>query len=232
MTVPSADELLETIRAALAPHGLFLRGTVNFADGEAGPMLADGKPAASVVLIGNIGGSLWEPFTWWREREADRGGADPLDKWSKQVMHPIGEAAGATTYFPSDPPWQPFQQWAMRAEGLKPSPLGILIHPEYGLWHGYRGALGFDRVLPQTGAVPAGHPCDACVEKPCISACPADAVASGAFDVARCRMHLRSEAGAGGCLAHGCLSRDACPVGRHYRYPAVQLRFHMAALSF
>ncbi|MDK1373252.1 MULTISPECIES: ferredoxin [unclassified Sinorhizobium] len=231
MTVPSADELLETIRATLATHGLFLRGTVNFPAGEAAPTLADGTPAASVVLIGNIGGSLWESFSCWREREPDRGGADPLDNWSKQVIRPIGEAAGATVYFPSDPPWQPFQQWAMRAEGLQASPLGILIHPHYGLWHGYRGALGFDRVLPRTGKVSAAHPCDACVEKPCISTCPADALASGTFDVGRCRAHLRSEGQVGGCLALGCLSRDACPVGRGYRYPAQQLRFHMAALS-
>ncbi len=31
----------------------------------------------------------------------------------------------------------------MAAEGLKPSPLGLLMHPEYGLWHGYRGAILF-----------------------------------------------------------------------------------------
>ena len=30
----------------------------------------------------------------------------------------------------------------MRAEGLKPSPLGVLVHPDFGLWHGYRGAIG------------------------------------------------------------------------------------------
>ncbi|MBP1882291.1 4Fe-4S dicluster domain-containing protein [Sinorhizobium mexicanum] len=231
MTVPSADQLLETIRAALAPHGLFLRGTVNFAGGEAAPMLADGTPAASVVLIGNIGGSLWESFSRWRQCEPDGGGTDPLDNWSKQVIRPVADAAGAIAYFPSDPPWQPFQQWAMRAERLKASPLGILIHPQYGLWHGYRGALGLDWVLPQTGQVSAGHPCDACVEKPCISACPADALAAAAFDVGRCRAHLRSEEGVGGCLARGCLSRDACPAGRDYRYPDAQLSFHMAALS-
>ena len=32
----------------------------------------------------------------------------------------------------------------MRAEGLKPSPIGILMHPQFGLWHAYRGALLFD----------------------------------------------------------------------------------------
>ncbi|OAP42741.1 ferredoxin [Sinorhizobium glycinis] len=225
------DNPVETLRAALEPHGLFLRGTVSFATGEAAPMLKSGDPAASVALIGNIGGSIWEPFTRWLEGERDRRGADPLDNWSKQVILPAAEAAGATAYFPSDPPWQPFQQWAMRAEGLKASPLGILIHPRYGLWHGYRGALGFDRALPQTSSVTAGHPCDDCRGKPCISACPVDALRTGMFDLGRCRTHLKKQAGALGCLVDGCLSRDACPIGQGYRYSMEQLRFHMAALG-
>lgn len=233
MTAPSApaDTRLETVRAALQPHGLFLRGTVNFGEGEAAPQLAGGRPAASVVLIGNVGGSLWQPFVRWREEAPDRGGADPLDCWSKAVIGEIARVNGATAYFPSDPPWQPFQQWAMRAEGLKASPLGILIHPRYGLWHGYRGALAFDMALPADGDRSAVHPCDSCVEKPCVAACPAGALERLQFDVGRCRGHLRTEAGRGGCLKRGCLSRDACPVGRDYRYPPDQLRFHMAALS-
>jgi hypothetical protein len=233
MTVPpaSADKLVETLRAALTPHGLFLRGTVKFAPGEAAPELESGQPAASVVLIGNIGGSIWEPFSRWREGHPDRGGADPLDSWSKQTILPVAKAVGATAYFPSDPPWQPFQRWAMRAEGLKPSPLGMLIHPRYGLWHGYRGAFGFDRALPATGEMVSAHACDSCTEKPCLSACPADALALRKFDLGRCRSHLRTKAGAGGCFVEGCLSRNACPVGRNHRYSQPQLRFHMAALS-
>ncbi|MBK5570064.1 4Fe-4S dicluster domain-containing protein [Ensifer sp. SSB1] len=233
MTVPSAtaDKIIETVRAALQPHGLFLRGTVNFSSAEAAPLLADGRRAASVVLIGNIGGSLWRPFSRWRDGLPDRGGADPLDTWSKAVIQPIAAACDATAYFPSDPPWQPFQQWAMRAEGLGASPLGILIHPRYGLWHGYRGALAFDRPLPETGERAAGHPCDRCTAKPCIAACPGSALTDERFDVGLCRGHLRGEAGRAGCLSSGCLSRNACPVGAGYRYPEGQLRFHMAALS-
>lgn len=232
MTAPSAeaDKIVEMVRAALAPHGLFLRGTVNFSSAETAPLLADGRPATSVMLVGNVGGSFWKPFSAWRKGLADGGGADPLDNWSKAVIQPIAGEYRATAYFPSDPPWQPFQQWAMRAEGLKPSPTGILIHPRYGLWHGYRGALGFDRPLPETERA-AEHPCDRCIAKPCMPACPADALAEERFDLGRCRGHLRSETGRVGCLVNGCLSRDACPVGYDHRYPPEQLRFHMAALD-
>src|SRR5690606_8943537 len=92
---------LDTIRAALQPHGLFLRGTLNFAAGEAAPALDDGRPAAGVVLVGNISSSIWPAFSRWRAEQADRGGKDPLDAWSKTVIRAVAAAAGVTAWFPS-----------------------------------------------------------------------------------------------------------------------------------
>lgn len=226
----------EMIRAAFAPHGLFLRGTVNFASDETAPVLSSGERAASVALIGNVGSSMWPAFRAWQEGRSDRGGADPLDAWSKAVIGPVALELGATAWFPSDPPWQPFQQWAMRAEALRASPLGILIHPRYGLWHGYRGALGFAHPLegaepPAPEHPPSGHPCDRCADKPCLTACPVAAVAAAGFDVPACRGHLRTEAGQAACMLSGCLARNACPVGAEHRYVGDQLRFHMLALG-
>lgn len=216
---------IEQVRAALAPHGVFIRGVVSFA--EDGPELADGNRAMSVVLLGNVGGSIWPAFSDWRVRNPQVG--DPLDAWSVAVIRPVADALSGTAWFPSEKPWQPFQQWAMRAEGLQPSPLGILIHPVYGLWHGYRGAIGFAEHfdLPETMAL--AHPCDGCPDKPCLSTCPAEAVQPDRFDVATCRTYLAGE-GEGSCMRTGCIARNACPVGHGYRYPAGQIAFHMAAL--
>ncbi|MCM2474700.1 4Fe-4S dicluster domain-containing protein [Rhizobium sp. CG5] len=224
--------MLQEVAQSLEPHGLSPRGVVNFEPGQGGPLLADGKPALTIVLIGHAGGSLWEPFRRWRELQPDGGGADPLDRWSVETIAPLAKHYDATAYFPSDQPYQPFQQWAMRAEGLKASPLGILIHPVYGLWHGYRGALGFAERLDGGSAHRQGpHPCATCVGKPCLTHCPVDAITSERFDVVSCRAHLAGDAGRAGCMMTGCLARSACPVGAAYRYPAGQLRFHMQALK-
>ena len=223
--------MISNIRAALEPHGIFMRGIACFEGDEVGPLLASGARAESVVLLGNIGGSIWEPFSQWRAAPGNSERRDPLDDWSKSVVAPLSETLGATAYFPSDPPWQPFQTWAKKAEGLKPSPLGMLIHPEYGLWHGYRGALGFSCRLDIRQAATGSHPCDGCHEKPCLSHCPVGAVTPAAFEVATCRSHLRTPIGQGGCMRDGCLARNACPVGSAYRYPREQLAFHMAALN-
>ncbi|MBL0373178.1 4Fe-4S dicluster domain-containing protein [Rhizobium sp. KVB221] len=223
----SDQDIIEDIRAGLSPHGIFLRGMIHFDDD--GPELATGGTARTVILLGNIGGSIWPAFEAWFSTHLDV--ADPLDTWSQEVIRPTAEEIGATSWFPSEKPWQPFQQWAMRAEGLKPSPLGILVHPEYGLWHGYRGALGFGEKIGKVSQPQRIHPCDHCTAKPCLTYCPVDAIKPASFDVAACRLHLLSPAGRHGCLASGCLARNACPVGAEYRYPDEQLRFHMAALA-
>lgn len=231
MSGPSS--VLAEIGALLAAHGLSPRGLVRFgSEGEA-PRLADGSRAEAVLLIGVTGGAMWAHFERWRMGEADQGGTDPLDRWSKIVIDEIARRVGAEPCYPSDAPYQPFQRWAMQAEGLEPSPLGILIHPRFGLWHSYRGALMF-RALDSAVETPVRsevHPCDSCSGKPCLSTCPAGAITADGFDVAGCRGHLVTPPGQGGCMLGGCLARNACPVGAEYRYPQAQLRFHMQALA-
>ena len=211
----------------LAPHGLMPRGGFDFAASDAAPAGPDGLPARSVLLIGHGGGSIREPFNAWRQRQGTDP-ADPLDAWSKAVIGDVAERFGARAVFPSDPPYLPFQQWAMRAEGLRPSPLGLLMHPVFGLWHAYRGALLFGEALDMFSPKPARHPCDACDAKPCLTACPVQAYDPAGFDAAACKAHARSPAGFA-CRDQGCLARNACPAGASWRYAAAQQRFHQAA---
>ncbi|MCJ8518028.1 hypothetical protein ABID21_001091 [Pseudorhizobium tarimense] len=222
----SGSSVLSEIAAVLEPQGIFVRGVVSFHDGN-GPSLSYGSCARTVVLLGNIGGSIWRSFDHWRTSDQ---GPDPLDTWSRVAIDRVAGALGATALYPSDQPWQPFQRWATQAEGLAPSPLGILIHPRFGLWHGYRGALAFAEDLGAAPVESTGHPCTHCIEKPCLATCPAGALAPTGFAVNPCRSYLDSDGGRATCMANGCAARNACPVGADFRYSAEQLRFHMAAL--
>ena len=134
--------------------------------------------------------------------------------------------------FPFDgPPWHPFQRWAVRAEpGLRASPLGMLIHPVFGLWHAYRAALLLAEALPLPEPTPLEHPCERCADRPCLNACPAGALASGAYDVPRCRSYLRADPEAS-CHKVGCLARHACPVGREWVQEPAQAAHHTAAFA-
>jgi hypothetical protein len=192
---------------------------------QAFPELAAPERNRTLVLIGNAGPALYDTFF------AASGliGADPLDDWTRDVLRPVAAQFGARAAFPSDgPPWLPFQRWAMRAEGLRASPLGVLIHPEFGLWHAYRAALIFDKRLDLAATPVQAHPCDSCTTRPCLSTCPVGAVTETGYAVDNCAVHVASPAGQA-CRAFGCLARRACPVGAEHRYPDRALAFHMAA---
>jgi hypothetical protein len=216
---------VDDIASALAASGLIPRGGFNFTDADTPPPGPSGQPAKSVLLVGQAGATPWPHFQNWREAQPVNL-ADPLDTWSREVIGEVAQKFGARAASPSDRPFLPFQQWAMRAEGLRPSPLGILMHPEYGLWHAYRGALLFDIEIHVPAPREPLHLCDACAGKPCLKACPVDAYSEVAFDYPGCLAHVRSASGKR-CLSGGCLDRNACPYGAKYRYPAAIQAFHM-----
>ncbi|MER9231112.1 hypothetical protein NKI56_03230 [Mesorhizobium sp. M0622] len=221
--------MIETIAAALSAHGLILRGGFNFAGGEETPSGLSGAAARSVLLVGQAGAAPWPHFLRWLEKRS-QSFANPLDTWSREAIGAVAEKFGARAVSPSDRPYLPFQQWAMRAEGLKPSPLGILVHPLYGLWHAYRGALLFENEMALREPRDAIHLCDTCAEKPCLKSCPVEAYSADGFAHETCLAHVRGDHGAP-CRTGGCLDRNACPYGADYRYPAKVQAFHMAAFA-
>lgn len=224
-----SGELINQIASDLASHGLILRGGFSFAAEEERAAGLSGAPARSVLLVGNAGAGYWRHFSLWRETRP-LNLPNPLDTWSRLVIGEVADRVGARLIMPNDRPFAPFQQWAIRAEGLAPSPLGLLMHPVYGLWHAYRGALLFDRELAFPSLEKPIHPCDLCDGKPCLNTCPVDAFSPGVFDYAGCVAHVRGRMGYA-CRNAGCLARNACPVGSSWRYPAAVKAFHQKAFA-
>ncbi len=209
------------IAATLAASGLTARGAFHPDAGDGVPAVAPGHPARTLVLAGNAGPAMWQAFSRCRDPDCD-----VLDGWSRDVLAPIAGRIGAIALFPSQRPYLPFQRWAMKAESCHASPLGVLIHAEYGLWHGYRGALALAERLDLPRPARHTHPCADCVEQPCLSRCPIAAFGDGRYDVPACAAHLATAAGAD-CLAVGCRPRRACPIGQDHRYQPAQAGFHM-----
>jgi hypothetical protein len=206
--------------------GLAFRGAFH-------PQAADlpsGLEAGTLALVGFLGGENWPAFA--ASPEASDGAPDPLDRWSRRIVGAIADELGAKALFPfGGPPFLPFMRWAQRAETLFVSPLGLLIHPDYGLWHSFRGALAFRMRMELPDRAPRAHPCETCADRPCLTACPVGAYkpgAPGAYDVATCVSHIKAPEGAE-CMERGCLARRACPVGAAHTYAPVQARHHMKA---
>lgn len=212
---------------AVGATGLSWRGGFHPKPEHAAPCLPNGNPTLTLVLLGFTGHNNWDHFS--ASPEAKDGQPHPLDRWSRRVIDRLAIAVGAAAVypFPTDrPPFFPFQRWALAAEAVYESPIKILIHPDWGLWHSYRGALLFSKSLdlPERDTRPS--PCNGCADKPCLSTCPTAAFAGGMFSVSRCLKQLHSEDGAD-CLELGCRARRACPVGAKHRYERAEARLHM-----
>lgn len=211
---------LAEIRAAIEARGLSYRGAFH-------PAADDLTDAGAVVLAGFIGSSNWRHFE--ESAEARDGEPDALDRWSFRIIGAVADELGAAALFPFiGPPWLPFLRWAQKAEPLHPSPIGMLIHPDWGLWHSFRGALAFQERFDLPAQDRRPSPCDSCSDKPCLTTCPVAAFKKNSYDVAACVAHIETTQG-GDCMNEGCRARRACPVGAAYRYSPEQANFHMRA---
>jgi ferredoxin len=218
---------VDAIRRAVQPYGLALRGAFHPQPVDGVPGLGHGRPSATLVLLGNLGAAMWPVFS--RSPELADHAPDPLDRWTRRILDGIAGGLGATAFYPfGGPPWLPFQRWATKADAVGSSPLGVLIHPDYGLWHAYRGAFAFAETLALPARDSRPRPCDSCAERPCLSACPVGAFQPTGYDANACRDHVAGPEGAA-CRDAGCLARLACPIGREHAYPPAQMVFHMAA---
>jgi hypothetical protein len=168
---------------------------------------------------------MWRAF---QASKPDMTSPHPLNRWVAAQLERAAAAVGAELLDPMRPPYPPVQRWAVAAEGVHPSPLGLLIHPDFGLWHVYRGALLLAEAvdLPARRAGPS--PCDSCANKPCLNACPVDAFRPS-FSPETCVDHVAGRSGKP-CQIRGCLARRACPVGRDWAYDLAPAAYHMAAV--
>lgn len=235
--MPRVEASRAALQGAVASHGLRVRGGWVPTATDTLPAMPDGRAAAVVWMVGQIGSACWDAFT--ASAPFSDGQAHPMDRWSKSIAMPLAQQWAGLALFPSDgPPYLPFARWAARAEALQTSPLMLQLHASYGLWHAYRFALALptlddkdaDALRLAAQVPPAPDLCARCDGQPCLTGCPVQAFGSAGYDVPRCAGHLHGLLGHE-CMSAGCLARRACPVGTENRYTAEHAAFHMASFA-
>lgn len=175
-----------------------------------------------LLLIGNLGPTFWQHATANGLR-----GEHPLDAFTRARV-----VAWLDRHFPGVR-----HEWLYPGERLvglqslgrlagwhQPSPFMVGVNEAWGSWFAYRAALLADTGLARTEPLAGASPCERCVDRPCVAACPPRAL-HGGFDLAAC---------SGWRLAPGsscrgqCLARIACPVGTRHRYDTAQIAYHYA----
>lgn len=209
---------LKQIRGTVLDHGLDVYGAFH-------PDADDMSRAGTLILLGPTA-NFWDVFTASEIYRDDL--SDPIDRWSTQVITGIADDLGAKPIFPfGGPPYAPFLDWAKASGRAWNSPVGMLVHDLTGLMVSYRGALAFKERL-NLPVQAHEKPCDICDTKPCLTACPVDALAPSGYDVPKCHAHMGSDAGSD-CLSGGCLVRRSCPASVGANRTTEQSALHMRA---
>ena len=209
---------LTAIGALLKPHHLAVMGGFLVRSDDSFP-----KGTKALLLIGPAEPGFWTHLT--NQPEWKDGTPNPVDRWSKRVIENVAEAIDAAAFFPfGGPPWHPFYQWALRSGRAWDSPVRLLIHDQMGLFASYRGALAVKNALALPP--PAAKPCDACTSKPCLTACPTQALTAAGYDLPACHAFLDISTGQD-CMNNGCASRRACPISQAYARLPEQSAYHM-----
>lgn len=173
-----------------------------------------------LLVFGHAGRLFWE-----HAESRLPATANPIDDYSVDCVEDYLARAKIDEYeviYPKDVFALDLRQLGRHLGWQFESPLGIGIHPEFGLWFGYRVVVAANAGLPFTSPISQRHPCEQCVTKPCVTACPAGAVGES-FSLIACTSERIKNASD---CATRCAARLACPVGAQYRYPDVQIDYH------
>ncbi len=222
----------------LARGGLNLCQLFALADlAESMPDLQFATDFSHLLLIGNSGADLWTAMP-----AEYLGRADPIDEYSIdcveracakalslgewQILFPQLPVGGGSAGLPV-----PLQKLGTLAGWHHPSPLGIGINATHGLWFAYRGVVLIQAEVSGTQQslaadqikLTAQSPCLSCETTPCLSHCPAEALALDKNpDLQSCVSYRVGEASD---CASTCLARLACPVGSAFKYTDEQTAY-------
>jgi hypothetical protein len=172
-----------------------------------------------LILIGHGGRRLWECV-----QASDIGGEHPIDDYClRTIGRWFAECLPGIQFRIAYPGAAPvgLQALGKLAGWHHASPFMVGIDGKWGSWFAYRAVVLANSRFWPFFAADRSIPCLNCPDQPCITACPAEAMADGQFSLTRCAGHrLQTDS----TCAYGCLARQACPVGAEHRYDAAQIR--------
>lgn len=224
------QELREQLASRIGPPGFEIFGAATVGEYNrtleenlSGYRLPEPDGEGSLVLVIGNTRRLWPLFLRAYADGPLSSETDPVDAYaSSKLGAAVTEIAAAFAVtsalrytFDPVPHAVAVQRLTILAGVAEQSPVGLLVHPEYGPWFSLRAAAVFGLPGPAGAAPPAT--CSRCSDKPCLPARERVHTATGgiysreSFD-AHWRLWLEM--------------REACPVGAQARFTEQQTRYH------
>jgi ferredoxin len=176
----------------------------------------------SIIIFGSGGKYFWEIFKNFQESPQGiflKNNSDPIDQYSEFIAERIREKfpdLNGKYIFPFKKTdlLIDFQKLAVCAGLGHFSPIiKLVLHPVYGSWVSLRGTIITKQEYKPTGPLLTPVPCTDC-SRPCLGACPVQAVTSEKFDFHICATYRNQETD---CQSH-CHVRRACIIGPEHAY--------------
>ncbi|WP_100265825.1 hypothetical protein [Mariprofundus ferrinatatus] len=176
-----------------------------------------------LILIAHGGRCMWKAV----QASEFRGVADPIDSFSvnrvkRWAAEEMPEVCSEIIY-PAPNRIVPLQALGGLAGWHHDSPFRIGINWKWGSWFAYRVAVLVDTDFDPTERMDDPSPCDSCIEKPCLTVCPACLPDCGEISMGCCINYRLSD---GSACKTQCLARSACPVAPEHRYSNEQIDYH------
>ncbi len=171
-----------------------------------------------LLLIGHGGRRLWE-----RVKVAGLASEHPIDEFTVAAVREWFAAqlpgSGYALLYPGDAPVG-LQALGRLAGWHHESPFRVGVNAEWGSWFAYRAVALTDADLPPSAPLAGASPCASCAARPCVTACPAGALAGDDFSLPKCIAYRRQPESR--CRIT-CVARTSCPVRPEHRYDDDQI---------
>ncbi len=212
----------------LASQGL---NWVSFVPAAAGPIPhgCSSESGDGLLLVLSLGATFGEQ-TLFDDPDVE----NPFDVRATQLVRAFlsrhfEQCSPATLLYPGEVALD-LRAWLAAGRVEYPSFLGTGIRPDCGPWFAVRAAAWVrcdesQRALLEARypALTGSSPCESCDGKPCLVACPVDALRAGSAHLNVC---IEQRTRPGSTCAEQCHARSACPVGSRHRYAEAQMRYH------
>jgi epoxyqueuosine reductase len=176
-----------------------------------------------LILIGHAGQSLWD-----KVKASNFVSIDPIDVYSKhhttEFFRQYFSEQDYEIVFPTKNQTSIGLQALGKIVGWhNESPFRVGINQKWGSWFAYRAVVLIKANYLTSAPMSDESPCNNCVEKPCIAACPANALVENSLDIVLCtgyRMQSDSQ------CKDRCIARMTCPIAKEHQYKLEQIGYH------
>ncbi len=214
-------------RAGLNMHHVFdLRALPEFLLQPLAELNIDTGRFRQLIIIGHGGKTLWQSMPKAYFKRAHPIDAFCCDTWQR-IMTTEHPNVDYQILYPRHQ--KPLLHFDLQALGKlagwhHETPFKVGINPTYGSWFAYRLLIIADSNFTLSPKVSTDHPCDSCVDKPCVSACPVNALTdTGNYDWKKCFSYREQPESV---CSDRCLARMACPVAPEHQYDVKQIQYH------